>query len=77
MDIGGDIWVIWSRRFENDVRAFSLGALYCSLYGDKVTAESLEDRAQALEFVSHLIDFCNDISPWVISFHLRSLYKFH
>ena len=42
--------------------AFPLGAFHCSLYGDKVAAGSFEDRDQALEFVSHLIDFLNDIS---------------
>ena len=76
MEIGRDIWVFWSKWIENDARVFSLGAFCCALYGDKVAAGSLGDRDQALEFVSHLIDFFNDISPWVISFHLRFLYKY-
>ena len=41
--------------------AFPLGDFHCSLYGDKVAAGAFEDRNQALEFISHLIDFLNDI----------------
>ena len=41
--------------------AFPLGDFHCSLYGDKVAAGAFEDRNQALEFISHLIDFLNDL----------------
>lgn len=41
--------------------AFPLGDFHCSLYGDIVAAGSFEDRDQALEFISYLIDFLNDI----------------
>jgi DNA-binding CsgD family transcriptional regulator/ArsR family metal-binding transcriptional regulator len=41
--------------------AFSLGGFHCSLYGDKVAAGAFEDRDRALEFISDLIDFVNDL----------------
>ena len=41
---------------------FLLDGFGCSLYPDRVVAGFFEDREQALEFVSHLIDFLNDLS---------------
>ena len=41
---------------------FPLRDCHCSIYGETVAAGAFEDRDQALEFVSHLIDFLNDIS---------------
>ncbi len=40
---------------------FNLAGRLCSLYADRVTIKSFEDREQAQEFINRLIDFLNDL----------------